>query len=343
MRAVKLYAPGDLRLIEIEKPTPGPGEVLVQVKEVGVCASDVHYFNEGRIGDAVVKEPIIMGHEFAGVIAEVGSGVTNVKAGDRVAVEPGIPCHTCDVCLAGDHNLCRNIKFCGTPPYDGALRDFMTWPAQLVEPIPDSMSLGEAAMLEPLAVGVYAVEITGDVRGKTIGVLGAGAVGLSILQAAKAAGCGDAFVTEPLQKRRELAQKLGADNIFDANDPELVDIVKAATGGRGLDIVFEAAGENEAVVQATEMVRPGGIVVIGGIPREDSMTVTASTIRRKGLTIKMLRRSKDTLRRSIEMVKQGKADVASYITHRFPLEQVEDAFVTARDQKADSLRVLIQL
>ena len=342
MKAAKLFAPGDIRIVEVEKPSPGAGEVLVQVKEVGICASDVHYFRDGRIGDAIVTEPLILGHEFAGIIAEIGAGVTNVKAGDRVAVEPAIPCNECYLCAEGAFNLCRNIKFCGTPPYDGALREFLAWPANLIVPIPDSMSLGEAAMLEPLAIGVYAVDLAEPIQGRSIGVLGVGAVGLSILEAAKATGCGMAIATDLIPARLEIARKLGADKIFLADD-QVVQAVKASTDDKGLDIVFEAAGENEAVMQATEMVRPGGLVVVGGIPREDFMTVTASTVRRKGLTIKLLRRSNQTLRRSIEMVKSGKVDVASFISHRFPLEKVTEAFELARDRKDLTLRVMITL
>ena len=342
MKAAKLFAPGDIRIVEIEKPSPGPGEVLVQVKEVGICASDVHYFRDGRIGDTVVTEPLILGHEFAGVIAEVGPGVTNVRVGDRVAVEPAIPCNECYLCAEGAFNLCRNIKFCGTPPYDGALCEFLAWPANLVVPVPDSISLGEAAMLEPLAIGVYAVDLAEPIREKSIGVLGVGAVGLSILEAAKAAGCGMAIATDLIPGRLEIAKKLGADKTFLADD-KVVQAVKAMTDDQGLDIVFEAAGENEAVMQATEMVRPGGLVVIGGIPREDSMTVTASTVRRKGLTIKLLRRSNQTLHRSIELLKSGKADLAPFISHTFPLEKVTEAFELARDRKDLTLRVMVEL
>ena len=342
MLAAKLFAPGDIRIVEVEKPRPVGGEVLVRVKEVGICASDVHYFRDGRIGDAVVTEPLILGHEFAGVIAEVGPGVTNVKVGDRVAVEPAIPCNQCYLCASGDYNLCRNIKFCGTPPHDGALREFLAWPANLVVPVPDSVSLGEAAMLEPLAIGVYAVDLAEPIRGKSVGVLGVGAVGLSILEAAKAAGCGMAIATDLIPGRLEIAKRLGADKTFLADD-KVVQAVKELTDHKGLDIVFEAAGENEAVVQATEMVRPNGLVVVGGIPREDSMTVTASTVRRKGLTIKLLRRSNQTLHRSVELLRDGKADLAPFISHRFPLERVTEAFELARDRKDLTLRVMITL
>lgn len=343
MRAVKLYGPGDLRLVDIEKPVPGPGEALIRVKEVGICASDIHYFNDGRIGDAVVTEPLILGHEFAGIVEAVGPDVTNVKPGDRVAVEPAIPCYECDLCREGYLNLCRNIKFSGTPPYDGAFREYVVWPAQLAVPVPDNISLGEAAMLEPLAIGVYAAEIAGDLRGKTIGVLGVGAIGLSILQAAKAFGCAEAFVTDLLPNRLELAKKLGADYAFDANDQDVVQAVRDADGGRGLDVVFEAAGQNEAVMQATEMVRPAGLVVVGGIPDEDRMCVTASVVRRKGLTIKLLRRSNNTLHRAIELVRDGKADVGAFITHRFPLDRLAEAFEVARDHKDETIRVMVEL
>jgi len=340
MKAVKLYAPGDMRLVDIEKPAPGPGEALVQVKTVGICASDVHYYRDGRIGDAVVTEPIIMGHEFAGVVAEVGPGVTGIEVGDRVAVEPAIPCGECEICMAGDTNLCRSIKFCGTPPYDGSLREYIAWPADLCVPVPDSMTMSEAAMLEPLAVGVYGVEIAEPVQGRSIGILGAGAIGLSILQAAKASGCGPAYVTDPIPERLEIARKLGADAVFDANDP---DVVEQVVGDSiGLDIVFEAAGENDAVCQATEIVRPAGLVVVGGIPREDRMCVTASVVRRKGLTIKMIRRSKDTLHRSIELVKEGKVDIASFVSHTFPVERVVDAFELAMARKDGVLRAVVE-
>ncbi len=340
MRAVKLYAPGDMRLVEIEKPVPGPGEVLVQVKAVGVCASDVHYYRDGRIGDAVVTEPIIMGHEFGGVIAGLGPGVEGLKVGDRVAVEPAIPCGECAICAAGDINLCRNIKFCGTPPYDGSLREYLAWPAELCVPVPDSMTMPEIAMLEPLAVGVYGVEIAEPVQGKSIAILGSGAIGLSLLQAAKASGCGKAIVTDLIPERLEIARTLGADATFDAADPDLVK--KVVSDGIGLDIVFEAAGENDAVRQATEMVRPGGMVVVGGIPREDEMCLTASLIRRKGLTIKLIRRSKNTLHRSIELVRQGKVNLSPFATHTFPVERVTEAFELAMAHADGVLRAVVE-
>lgn len=343
MRAAKLMKPGEFRIVEIEKPTPGAGEVLLHVKEVGICASDVHWYQDGRIGETVMTEPLILGHEFAGVIAEVGPGVSSVRPGNRVAVEPAWPCFSCDMCAEGETNVCRKVRFCGTPPTDGAFREFMTWSARLVERIPDSITFGEAAMLEPLAIGIYAAEIGGDLRGKKIGVFGVGAVGLSVLQASRAAGCEKTFVTDLIPQRLELARRLGADEVFSARDSHLKEKIYEATSGRGLDVVFEAAGENDAIVAATEIVRPNGLVVIGGIPYDDRIVLCAGTVRRKGLTIRLLRRSKNTLRRAIELVEAGKADVKSYITHRFPLDKLDEAFKVARDRTDGAVRVIVEV
>lgn len=343
MLAAKLYAPGDIRLVEIDKPIPGRGEALVRIGEVGVCASDVHWYNEGRIGETVINGPLILGHEFAGVVEDVGQGVTAVNPGDRVAVEPAIHCSKCDMCLEGRFNICRNMLFCGTPPTDGALCEYLVWPVHLLALLPDSVSMGEAAMLEPMAIGVHAVNLAGGIKGKTVGVLGVGAVGLSILQAAIVAGYGQVFAADLLPKRLELARRLGAHQAFDANDPGMVDSIKDATGGRGLDIVFEAAGRNDAVRAATEIVRPGGLVVVGGIPDDNLMTIEASVVRRKELTLQLLRRSNDTLHDAIGLLADGRVDVRSYITHRFPLADVEKALKTARDDKVNSIRVIIEV
>ncbi|HEY3297867.1 MAG TPA: alcohol dehydrogenase catalytic domain-containing protein [Armatimonadota bacterium] len=343
MRAAVLYAPGDLRLIDIPKPSPGVGEVLLRIEEVGICASDVHWFRDGRIGDQLLEKPTILGHEFSAVVAEVGPGVKRVKVGDRVAVEPANWCFQCDMCASEDFNLCRNIKFAGTSPIDGAFREFAVWPEHFMEKIPDHMTLGEAAMLEPLGVGMYAVDLAGDIRGKDVVILGSGAVGLSVLQCALSAGAGKVYVTDLIDTRLELARKLGADKTFDATDPDIMQSIILANGGNEPAVVFEAAGENDAVQMATELVRPGGNVVIIGIPYDDNMVVSAGTVRRKGLRLQMVRRSNKTLRRCVQLVSGGKADVASYITHRFPLDRISEAFQIAGERRDGAIRVLIQL
>lgn len=343
MKASVLYAPHDMRLVDIPKPVPGAGEVLVQIKEVGICASDIHWYRDGHIGDQYLEDPTILGHEFSGIVVEVGPDVSRVKVGDRVAVEPGMWCFECDMCATEDFNLCRNIRFAGTSPIDGAFREFAVWPESFMEKIPDHMSMGEAAMLEPLGVGMFAVDLAQDVQGKTIAILGAGAIGLSVLQCALAAGAERVFVADFIPSRLQLAAKLGAADVFDAADLNIVNALKAANDGREPDIVFEAAGNNEAVQLGTRMVRPAGTLLIIGIPDDDDMVISASTVRRKQLTIKLVRRSNKTLHRCVELVAVGKADVRSYVTHRFPIENISEAFNTAASRKDGALRVIVEI
>lgn len=342
MLSAKLYKTNDLRLENIEKPILKHGEALVKIGAVGICASDVHWYNEGRIGETILTDPLILGHEFAGIVEEVGEGAVGFKPGDRVAVEPAVHCGECDMCIEGRYNICRNVLFCGTPPTNGALCEYLAWPARLLASIPDSISMGEAAMLEPLAIGVHAINLAGDLKGKTTAVLGAGAVGLSILQAVVNAGSKKVIVSDLYPKRLEIAQKLGANHILNAEN-SITDAVKDITAGKGVDVVFEAAGQNDAVRTATEIVKPGGLAVIGGIPDDNVMMVEASVVRRKELTMQLLRRSNNTLHDAIKFLESGKANVECYITHRFGLDEVEKAFITSRDHKSESIRVLVDI
>lgn len=340
MLAARLYKAGDLRIEEMPIPTPGPQEALIKVNAVGICASDVHWYNEGRIGETVLTDPLILGHEFAGTVVE---GAGKFRPGDRVAVEPAIHCGTCDMCLRGRYNICRHVRFCGTPPTDGALREYLSWPIGLLAPIPDSISMQEAAMLEPMAIGVHAANLAGNLEGKTAAILGTGAVGLSILQAILNAVCDRVFVSDLYAKRLKLAKQLGAELAFNAVEDDVLEQLMDATDGRGVDIVFEAAGENDAVRMATKIAKPGGLIVIGGIPDDDIMMVEASVVRRKELTLQLLRRSNNTLHTAIHMLTEGKIDLECYVTHQFRLEEVKKGFSVTRDDKANSVRVIINI
>ena len=343
MKALRLHKPYDLQLHDEVVPVPNSGEVLIQVKSVGVCASDLHYYREGRIGDQVITSPHILGHEFSGVVAGLGKGVTGIKVGARVAVEPAKPCGVCEICREGLINVCPKVEFFGTPPFQGALREYLTWPANLVMPVPDSMSFDEAAMIEPLAIGVYAVELSGLKGGETVVILGAGAIGLSCLQAAKIAGAGKTVVVEPVPERRELAKKLGADIALDSRMLNVQQVVTDLIGKYGADITFEAAGDFLAVKQTVCFARPVGTIVIVGIPDEDIYAFDASIARRKELTVKFCRRSRATAEKSIELVEEKKADVKSYATHVFPLERAAEAFELAYEKKDGVIRAVIRL
>lgn len=339
MRALRLHKPYQFQMHDEATPQPQPGWVQIQVKSVGVCASDVHWYKDGRIGHTAMTDPIILGHEASGVITALGEGVDTLKVGDRVAIEPAMPCMECEFCKAGHFNVCPGVPFFGTPPTDGCFRDYIAWPASLALKIPDNVSYDDAAMVEPLAVGVYAIELSQITPGETVVILGAGAIGLSTLQAAKAAGAGLIVVSDPIEARRELAVKLGATEAVDPSDVE--DTIKKLTNGRGVDIAFECSGNEEAVRECCDLARVLGKVVIVGIPDGDTYPFAASASRRKQLSVIFVRRSNLTTEKSIELVSEGKMDVKSYASHHFPLEQTREAMDLAAVRGDGLIRAII--
>lgn len=343
MKTVRLHAPYDLRMLDEPTPAVGPGDVLIRIKSVGVCASDLHYYSEGRIGTAVVEAPIILGHEPSGVIEAVGSAVTNLKPGDRVAVEPTKPCRQCEFCRSGHTNVCPNVEFFGTPPIDGCFRELVAWPSPLAIPIPDNVSFDEAAMIEPLAVGVHAAKLAELKGGESVAVLGAGAIGLSALQAAKVRGASRVIVSEPIAERRQIALKLGADAVIDTSAGGVTEQAIAANNGNEPDVVFECAGMPDAFVQAVEIVRTLGTVVFVGIPTEDHYCLPASLARRKELTVKFDRRSCNEAEESIDLVSRGLVDVKSYVTHAFPLDRVREALELAIAKSDGVVRAVVHV
>ncbi|HKZ70523.1 MAG TPA: alcohol dehydrogenase catalytic domain-containing protein [Anaerolineales bacterium] len=315
MKVARLHSVGDVRLHDEPAPSPKPGETLARITAVGLCGSDLHWFSEAGIGDARLARPLVLGHEFAGV----------TEAGQRVAVDPAVPCGECEFCQEGNPNLCLTLNFAGHGQTDGALREWLAWPTRCLFPIPDSLSDVEGAMLEPLGVAIHAVDL-GKVRaGMRVGVFGCGPIGLLVLQVARRAGATDMFVTEPLTHRLEAAQQLGA---------------KEWKPGQEVDVAFECAGENEAVDDAIAAVRPGGRIVLVGIPGNDRTSFSASVARRKGLTLKLSRRMKHTYPRAIRLVESEQVDVQSLVTHRFPLGKIAEAFAVA--QRREGLKVIIE-
>ena len=335
MKTVRLHAPNDLRQHDEPTPKPGPGETLVRVKAVGICGSDLHWFGEAGIGDAKLKQPLVLGHEFAGVIAE------GPRQGERVAVDPAVPCHACEFCLQGNPNLCLQMRFAGHGLEDGALREYIAWPEDCLFPLPEPLSDADGVMLEPLGVAIHAVDLGKLKVGMTVGVFGAGPIGLLIQQLARLSGAQAVYVTDILPHRVDAARALGATTALLAGNGNEIPEIKAATDGRGVDVAFEVAGENDAVEAAFAAVKPGGCVLLAGIPADDRTSFSASVARRKGLIIKLVRRMKFTYPRAIQLVESGKVDVRSLVTHRFPLEQAQQAFTVA--QRREGLKVIITL
>jgi L-iditol 2-dehydrogenase len=343
MRASRLHGIGDLRLEDLPRPTPGPGEVLLKVASVGVCGSDVHYYLEGGIGDAMVTEPIIMGHEFSAWVADLGDGVQGLEVGQLVAVEPAVHCGECEPCQHGHPNLCVNVKFCGTPPIDGAFAEYAVKPAHNCFPLPEGLDAVGGAMLEPLGIAIHTVDLAHLRPGYTVAVLGAGPIGLLTAAVARAAGAGPIWMTEPLAYRREFALEYVADTVLNPDEVDVVAEIMQATGGRGVDVAFEAAGAEETPDQAARVTRPGGRLVVAGIPSDDTMTLTASVVRRKGLTIKLVRRMKHTYPRAIGLVRRGLVDVRPVATSFFPLERIDEAFQVVANYDDGVLRAIVQV
>jgi len=318
VKALRLHGPGELRLHEEPAPQPGDGELLVRVTAVGLCGSDRHWLAEGSIGDAVLKQPLVLGHEFVGTVE------SGPRAGERVALDPAVPCGRCAVCRMERPHLCPELRFAGHGSTDGALRTLVAWPERLAYRLPDSLEDAEGALLEPLGVALHALDLGRIEPGTTAGVFGCGPIGLLLVQALRAAGATAELATDRLPHRVAAAAALGATDAYEAGGrgpPARV------SGGLGVDVAFEAAGEDAALADAIDAVRPGGRVVIVGIPEGDRTSFTASTARRKGLTLLLCRRMEPAdLPRAIRLAESGRVELAPLVSERHALSDWEDAF-----------------
>lgn len=347
--AVRLHGPRDLRIENVSHPgDPAPSEALVRVEVVGICGSDLHAYRHGSTSGEDPLGPIVMGHEFAGVIEQVGDGAVDgegrpLEAGMRVAVDPAQPCGICEWCTRGDPNLCPSIKFCGLWPTDGALRPFIRVPADTCFPVPDGIDATTATMLEPLGVAIHAMDLARLRVGETLAVIGAGAIGLCTLELAASGHAGPVFAADQLSWRAEYAAKRGTTAAFCSRDTDIVREVLNATRDRGVDVVIEAATGGGAVQQGAEMLAPGGRLVVVGIDEEDQLTLRHSTARRKGLTIHMVRRMKHAYPRAIQLAAQGQLDLTSFVTHRFPLGQSQEALALNADYRDGVIKAVIDV
>jgi L-iditol 2-dehydrogenase len=323
MRAARLHAVGDLRVADEPEPEGGPGMSLVRVTAVGICGSDLHWWDEGAIGDAKLSHPLVLGHEGAGVIAD------GPRRGERVAIDPAIPCETCRACRDGYRNLCHRITFAGHGETDGMLREVMAWPSALLHPLPDQVSDADGAMLEPLGVAIHSADLGHLPFAGTASVIGCGPVGLLLIGVLKAAGARSVLAVEPLAHRRAAAARMGADQVCDS-----------AVDDAAVDVAFEAAGNDEAVGLAMASVRPGGRVVLAGIPGDDAIRFGASLARRKGLTIAMVRRMNEVYPRAISLAERGVVDLAAVVSSRFGLGEVREAFTEGA--RRTGLKVIVE-
>jgi L-iditol 2-dehydrogenase len=330
MKVARLHGPGDIKLHDEPVPEPREGETLVHVRAAGICGSDLHWWTDAGIGDTQLGAPLVLGHEFAGT----------TETGERVAIDPAITCGECEMCRQGSPNLCSRLAFGGHGEQDGAFREAVAWPSRCLHTLPDALSFEEGATLEPLGVALHAVDLGGIRAGATVGVFGCGPIGLLVAQLARVSGAATIVATDVLPQRVEAAGAYGVHHPLLAAGLEVIARIREVTHNSGVDVAFEAAGEQEAVDAAIAAAAPGGVVVLIGIPASDLTSFRASEARRKGLKIQLIRRMKNTYPRAIRLVRSGAVDVRSLITHRYPLEDVGEAFSAAQARRG--LKVLIE-
>jgi L-iditol 2-dehydrogenase len=328
---------------EAEPKLQRPGDVLLRMDRVGVCGSDVHYYTNGRIGTQIVQYPATVGHECSGTVVEVGSEVEGLEPGDRVAVDPALVCGTCDQCRAGRRNTCRNIRFMGSPGQaPGAVAEYRVLPAENCLAIPDSVSFDQAALAEPLTIGMHAVRLAEVYPGSRIAVLGAGPIGLSVLLSAKMVAPVTAYVTDLLDERLAVAADCGAD--WTAS-PRRDDVVAAITDheARGLDLVFECSGDPECIDQGVKLLTPGGTLMLVGIPPTPEVSFDVHTTRTKELVFQNVRRQKGCIAPVIRLIAEGRIDTDLLLTHRFPLDKIRAAFELVAGYREGVIKAMIDV
>jgi len=343
MRVARVMAPRQIRLEESPVPSLGPGEALVRIKAVGICGSDLQYYAQGRIGDLQFTAGHILGHEVAGVVEELGPGVEGPSAGTRVVVDPAIHCGRCRFCMEGSPNFCTNLRFFGSPPIAGALREFIVHPTHLLLPLAPSTPFPVAAIIEPLGVAIYAVDLGHLKVGCRVAIFGCGPIGILASRVAQLSGATVVCATEPLPHRRKAALQYGATAVFDPGTDEVVRAIREVTHGEGVDVAFEMAGSQSATEQALEVLRPGGTVVLVGYWNADQVTLPGIRAMRKGLTLRFVRRMKNTFERAIELAQCGLVDLKGLVSHEFCLDDVVEAFARAEKRAPDVLKTVITL
>ncbi len=336
VETARIHGRGDVRVALEAAPEPGPGEVLVNITAVGLCGSDLHWFEEASIGDARLSRPLVLGHEFAGVVAD------GTRAGQRVAVDPAWDCGECEPCRAGRANLCLSMRFAGHGTTDGALRSSMAWPERLLHPIPDSIGDCEAALLEPLGVALHALDLAHLESGDRAGVYGCGPIGLLLVQLLRWQGTA-MIATDLLEHRVAAARVMGAADAVRVDGRAGKDLSPArrAVREQAVDVAFEVSGSDEALADAIASLRPGGRLVVVGIPAADRTSFEAAAARRKELTILMSRRMVAAdLDKAIELAADCDVLLSPLITHRYPLSSAPEAFLTLASRRG--LKVIVQ-
>ncbi|GHV63260.1 alcohol dehydrogenase [Spirochaetia bacterium] len=343
MKVAVMTGIGKMDFVERDIPKPRPNEALVKLEYVGVCGSDLHYYENGRISDFIVKPPFVLGHEPGGVVVEVGSEVKHLKPGDKVALEPGKTCGHCEFCRSGRYNLCPDVVFFATPPVDGVFQEYVAHEAALCFKLPEKVSTMEGALIEPLAVGFHAA-ITGGARiGQTAVVTGAGCIGLVSMLALKAQGVSRVYVTDVVNKRLEKAKALGADGVINAAEKDVLKTLAELEKGKGVDLVIETTGTDIAAAQGISALKKGGTLVFVGYSKSGSVTLPMGLALDKELTMKTIFRYRHIYPLAIDAVARGVVDIKNIVTNVFDFDDIQNAMDQSVHNKTEIVKSVIKM
>lgn len=343
MKVAVMNGIGKMGYVEREVPQPADNEVLVKLEYVGICGSDMHYYETGRIGDYVVKPPFVLGHEPGGVVVEVGKDVKHLKIGDRVALEPGKTCGHCEYCKEGKYNLCPDVVFFATPPVDGVFQEYVAHEAALCFKLPDNVDTMEGALIEPLAVGFHAANQGGAHAGQTAVVFGAGCIGLVSMMALKAEGVSKVYVVDIMQKRLDKALELGATGVINSMDKNVQDEISRLTEGKGVDLVIETAGMEITTRQAIHIAKKGSTIVLVGYSKTGEITLPLSLALDKELTFKTVFRYRHIYPMAIEAVASGKVNLKGIVSNVFSFDDIQNAMDKSVSDKANIVKSVVKI
>jgi L-iditol 2-dehydrogenase len=318
-----------------------PEDVKIKMTVLGICGSDMHYYTQGSIGSQKVKYPFTLGHEGAGVVVETGEAVKKVKPGDVIAIEPAMPCRECDQCLAGRYHTCRKLKFLGCPGQaEGCLSEYIVMPEENCFPLSKKLTPDHGSISEPLAIGIYSVNKSGNVKGLKIGILGFGPIGFSVLLAARAQGADKIYVTDKIDERLLIASREGATYSGNPLKENIVEKIRQREP-LGLDVIFECCGQQEALDQAVDIMKPGGKIMVVGIPEFDRWSINVENTRRREIMLQFVRRQVDCTATALALMESGQIDVKNMITHRFRFENTKEAFDLVAEYRDGVMKAMI--
>ncbi len=343
MKVAVMNGIGQMGFIERPIPQPAENEVLIKLEYVGICGSDMHYYETGRIGDYIVEPPFVLGHEPGGTVVKVGKNVTHLKEGDRVALEPGKTCGHCEFCKEGNYNLCPDVIFFATPPIDGVFQEYVAHEANLCFKLPENVSTLEGALIEPLAVGFHAANQGGAHTGQTAVVFGAGCIGLVSLMALKAKGVEEVYVVDIMQKRLDKAMELGATEVINSKKIDIIKEVERLTNGRGVDLVIDTAGMEVTTQQAIHIARKGASIVLVGYTKTGMVTLPLSLAMDKELTFKTVFRYRHIYPMAIEAVEKGKVNLKGIVTDIFNFDDIQNAMDSSVRDKANIVKAVVKI